>query len=333
MKNNKIVVAIILFLIVAAGVIFWVVNKSNVEKVNNKPEVKLQKITIAEFGEVFLYAPLYIAQDKGFFKEEGLDVTIVPTGGDEKTFAALLSGDAQFGVADPTFVAISGEKGQPGKVISSILSGVPFWGVAKDKNIPEITKPAELGKYSVATFPSPSTAYALQEKMFKDGGLKPNIKETAFGSLLASLEAGKVDIALELEPNVSAAVKSGDKIVYALASYYPEFAITSVTALPDYLKNNPETAVKVVSAIQKSLDYIRSNPDDVAQILVKRFPEVNIDVAKGAVKNMIEADVFPKTTNISEASWNTAIELRKEAGDLKGDAPYSNYVTSEFSTK
>lgn len=333
MKNNKIVLAIILFLIVAAGITFWAVNKSRVEKINNKPEAQLQKIIIAEFNENFLYAPLYIAQDKGFFKEEGLDVTIVPTGGDEKTFAALLSGDAQFGVADPTFVAIAGEKGQPGKVISSILSGVPFWGVAKDKNIPEITKPSELREYSVATFPSPSTAYALQERMFKDGNLKPNIKETAFGSLLASLEAGKVDIALELEPTVSTAIKNGHKIVYALADYYPEFAITGVTALPEYLKNNPETAIKVVSAIQKSLDYIRSNPDDVAQTLVKRFPEVSIDIAKEAVKNMIEANVFPKTTNISEASWNAAIELRKEAGDLKKDAPYSNYVTSEFSIK
>jgi len=331
MKNkNKLIIVLVLIIILVVIFAFY---KANVLKTSNQ-NTQLKEITIAEFGEVFLYAPLYIAQDKGFFNEEGLDVKIIPTGGDEKTFAALLSGDAQFGVADPTFVAISGEKGQPGKVISSILNGVPFWGVAKNKNISEITQPSELGNYSVATFPSPATAYVLQEKMFKDGGLKPNIKETAFGSLLASLESGRVDIALELEPNVSLAVKNGNKIVYSLSSYYPDFAMTGVTALPEYLKENPEVAQKVVSSIQKSLDYIRNNPEDSAKILVERFPDVNIDVAKNAIANMIKSNVFPVTTNISEEAWNSATELRKNIGDLKSDAPYSSYViTSEFLKK
>jgi ABC-type nitrate/sulfonate/bicarbonate transport system substrate-binding protein len=63
----------------------------------------LRRITVAQFGDFFLYAPLYIAEDDGLFRKRGLDVSIANTGGDDKTWAAVLSGSAEFGVADPTF--------------------------------------------------------------------------------------------------------------------------------------------------------------------------------------------------------------------------------------
>ena len=321
---NKITLGIVGVLVLAV-IGFFVYQQSP------KQPQTLQKITIAQAFEVFLYAPLYVAQEKGFFKDEGLDVNITTAGGDEKAFAALLSGDAQFAVGDPTFVAVSGERGQPGKVIAAILRGVPFWGVAKKANIGTITSPSGLNGYSVATFPSPSTAYVLQKKMFQTANIKPNIKETAFGSLLVALDTGAVDIALELEPNVSTAVKNGDHIVYSLNDYYPEFAITGMTALPSYVEQNPETTQKAVKALQKAMTYIRQHPNEVADFLITKFPDVPKDIAENAVQNMIKAGVFPSDTVITKAGWEAAIQARLDVGDLKSTAPYENYVTTNFS--
>src|SRR5277367_3353164 len=88
---------------------------------------QLQKVTIAQYGHIFLYMPIYVAVDKGFFKEQGLDVNLVSTGGDEKTFTAVSTGNAQFGVSDPTFAAIARERGQGGKIVAGIVMGTPFW--------------------------------------------------------------------------------------------------------------------------------------------------------------------------------------------------------------
>src|SRR5687767_5433448 len=85
-------------------------------------EAATEAITIAQPGDFFLYAPLYVAIDAGFFAKEGLAVTLVSTGGDEKTWAAVISGSARFGIADPTFVAISAARGHPGKVVASIVN-------------------------------------------------------------------------------------------------------------------------------------------------------------------------------------------------------------------
>lgn len=62
------------------------------------------------------------------FAQEGIQIEIVNTTGDDKTFAAVIGGSATFGIADPTFVAIAAEKGFKGKVIASIVNGVPFFG-------------------------------------------------------------------------------------------------------------------------------------------------------------------------------------------------------------
>lgn len=326
--NKRIAIGVLVIIMVTVLVSGCTISQPSAKtSQTNQP---LQKITIAEYGEVFIYAPLYVAQEKGFFKEQGLEATIVPTGGDEKTFAALLSGNAQFGVADPTFAVISGEKGQPGKVVASVVSGVPLWGIATDQNIPLITNPEQLSNYRVATYTAPSTSYTLQKQMFENGGLKPNIKEMAYGSLLAGLEANQADIALELEPTVSIAVKNGGHIVYALSDYFPDFALTGLTVLPDYMEKNPETVQKVVNALQKACDYIRNNPKQAAEIMAKKFPEADQSISENAINNMVKANVIPQSVVVSQSSWDAATQLRKNAGEIKGMAAYEDYVVTSF---
>ena len=326
-SKTGIIVAIIVIIIVIAGFAWWHHSHSVASTQS------LQKVTISEAYEVFLYAPLYVAQQEGFFTKQGLDVNIITAGGDDKAFASLVSGDAQFAVGDPTFAAVAGDKGQPGTVIGAILTGVPFWGVAKSASIPAITSPVMLGNHKVATYPAPSTAFALQTAMFKAENVTPNITQIAPGGLLPALDAGKVDIALELEPNVSTAVKNGDHVVYSLSQYYPDFAITGLEVLPAYLQKNPETAQKVVNALQEADDYIRSNPDQVAAMLAAKF-QVDPQIAQSAVANMISAEVIPANLSTSENGWNSAIQLRIDVGDVKqGDGTFSQYVDNSYAEK
>jgi NitT/TauT family transport system substrate-binding protein len=317
-------IALYLFLLIFVGLLIWI----TFFRSSNSPE--LQKVTIAQTGDFFLYAPLYISLDGGFFEKNGLKVNIISTGGDDKTWAAVLSNNADFGIADPTFVAVSDERGVPGKAIANIVNGVPFWGITYDTTIKFINSPKDLGAYSVATFPSPSTAYTLQKKMFIDGHLKPNIKEGGFGTLIAMLKANQANIALELEPNVSQAVDDGAKIVYSLSTIYGDFAITGLTATPDKLSKNPELAQKVVCSIQQSLDYIHNHLDSALLLLEKRFPEIKKDVAESALRRVVDAGIIPHDAVISDSAWKKAILLRKDVGDLKNSKSMETYVDNSF---
>ena len=63
----------------------------------DKKDEKLEKITLAEVAHTIFYAPQYVAFEKGYFKEEGLDVELVLTPGADKVTAAVLSGEADIG--------------------------------------------------------------------------------------------------------------------------------------------------------------------------------------------------------------------------------------------
>jgi len=298
---------------------------------SNKQQVN--RITIAQFGDFFLYAPLYIAIDAGYFRKEGLEVSLISTGGDEKTWAAVVSGNASFGIADPTFVAISAQRGQPGKVVATLVNRVPFWGVTFKSNIPEITEPKQLNDFVVATFPAPSTAYTLQKQMFVEAGLKPNIRQGSFGTLFAMLEADEADIALELEPNVSQAVSRGAKVVYSLNSIYGEFAITGLTTIPSIIERRPELVQKVVRALANALIFIRNQPEESVQILVKRFPEVKPAIGKAALDRSVADGVLPEQVYTTRKAWDRAVALRVSAGDLKEPKEFAFYVDNSFATQ
>lgn len=292
-----------------------------------------QKITIAQFGHVFLYLPLYVAKAKGFFAEENLDVSLISTGGDDKTFAAVASGSAQFGVADPVFAAIAREQGKGGKVIASLVNSVPFWGVTYRKDVPQITDARQFANLKIATYPAPSTNYAVMAETLKSagpaaGGAK--IVQGAFGALLAMAKSKQADVVMELEPVASIAVSEGARVVYSAANGHREFAFTGITATDEHLQKHPEQAQGVVRAIAKALSWIRSDAEGALLVAKAEFPEVPEPVLRDALKRLLDENVIPLTPVLSEAAWKNAVQLRRELGDLKGDAAFADNVDMRF---
>jgi NitT/TauT family transport system substrate-binding protein len=293
-------------------------------------QTKKTRLVIAQVGDFFLYAPLYIALDAGFFNDQGLDVSIVTTGGDDKTWASVISNSAQLGISDPTFVVASAQRGQPGRVIASIVNGVPFWGVTWRTDLAPVRSGTDLRNLRVATFPAPSTAYVLQERMFKDAGLPATITQGGFGSLLSIIRAGKADIALELEPNVSQAVADGARVLYSMKGIYGDFAITGLTATPEFVRDNSVTLMAATCGLQKALDLIHQDPQRVLTMLRKRFPDVRPEVASDALDRATKDGIIPSTLLIPKAAWQKAVDLRRSVGDLTDPGSFSVFVDNRF---
>ena len=60
-------------------------------------EEKLTKVTLNEVAHSIFYAPQYVAIEEGYFKDEGLDLTLVTGFGADKTMTAVISGEADIG--------------------------------------------------------------------------------------------------------------------------------------------------------------------------------------------------------------------------------------------
>ena len=90
MKKKITFISIAIILLIAILSIFLNLNK----KEDNKT---LTKVKVAEVAHTVFYAPQYVALEKGFFEEEGLDVSLMLTPGADKVTAAVLAKDADIG--------------------------------------------------------------------------------------------------------------------------------------------------------------------------------------------------------------------------------------------
>jgi NitT/TauT family transport system substrate-binding protein len=302
-------------------------SNSNIESTHKK------EITIAQFAHLLIYLPIYVAKDKGYFDDEGLKVNLVSTGGDEKTFTAVETNNAQFGVADPVFVAVARQQGRGGKVVASIVNGVCFWGIAFDPKIKSINKPEDLAGLRIATYSAPSTDYTVIKYYLGNHGhsVKANIVQgSATASLLSMIKTKQADIASDVEPIVSIAVQEGGHIVFNLQEEFGEFAFTGLTVSDNYCVNHGDEIQKVVNAIAKAQTFIYIDTAGAMAIAKKEFPELSQAVIEQSMKRMITSGVIPKSPLLSEKAWNNAIELRRKVGDITGDGSYGSNVDMTF---
>jgi NitT/TauT family transport system substrate-binding protein len=292
-------------------------------------------VTIAEYGSLLIYLPLYIADDQHFFEQQGVHVRFVDSGGDDKTYAAVASGSAQFGVADPTFVAIARQRGQRAVVVGSIVSGAPYWGVTWKSTITPASTPAGLRNLRIATYESPSTNYALMAETLKDHASETGgatIVQGSYGSLLAMLKADRADVAMELEPAVSTAVRDGAHIVYSYPEMYGPFMLTGIYVTEGYRDQNRSTVQGVVTAINMAMRYAHANPEGAIAVAIRKFPDVDPKVVRAAVLRMIGSSTLPAQVTMDPQGWANTVKVREGLGDLTDPAAANSALDPTFAT-
>lgn len=325
MRKIAPVIGIVVLVLVALFVFKYVGRPSN------PPPV--QQVTIHQAAKTLLYLPLYVAVDQGYLRDEGIEVRIVTAGGDSQAFAALASGQAQFAQGDPTFVAISHEKGGPGIVIASVLDRVAFWGVSFEKKIAPFTDPKLFKGLTVVTYPEPNTAYVVQKGLLNKAGLRlgtdSNILQSTFGTELGPLQSGKAQVAMSIEPTISQAVSQGAQVVFSFPNAWGPFLLTGLMTTEDFATKNPRVVQGFVNAYERALRLIRQNPEAAFAIGQKYFPEVSGQLIQTAVRRLASENVFPEHAKVDIESWRAALRLRVEVGDLKS-AEHDALVRNDF---
>jgi len=279
----------------------------------------ITKITIAQWGKekYLIYLPVYIAQEKGLFAKYGLDVSLIFSGNDDQVFATVVRGDAQFGVGDPIFTAISRQRGLDGVVVASIVDHVALWGVAKS-DTKKYDIPKDFENTAVGTFPRPSTTYTLMKEMIEKNKVSgAKIVETPIGNELALLESGQADVVMMLEPAASIAEARGYHVVTSFPKLWGSFAFTGLSTTESWIKDHNSILLAVRRALEDALNLLHDNTDEAVEVAKGLFQNLDAKVVDSAVRRMIADGTVPKHIDISPESWSKAISVRQSVGDLQ----------------
>jgi NitT/TauT family transport system substrate-binding protein len=177
--------------------------------------VEKPKLTIAVGGKNLLYyLPLTIAETQGYFKAEGLDVTIADFAGGSRALQALVGGSADITSGAFEHTINMQVKGQ--RLRAFVLQGrAPqiVLGI-NPKTMPNYKSPADLkGKKLGVTAPGSSTQ-VLANFVLAKAGLKPSdvsiIGVGAGNGAVAAVRAGQIDAISNLDPVITLLTRSGD---------------------------------------------------------------------------------------------------------------------------
>jgi NitT/TauT family transport system substrate-binding protein len=285
-------------------------------------------VRINQAFQSLLYLPLYVAQEQGYFKEQGVDMEMSTGGGGTQSWAAVVGGSADFSIQDPVFVPKSHENGGEGVVVAAIQDAPTVFVIGKD-GTPLQDDLSFLEGKKVVTSPEPDTTWAFMTYLIEQNDLQDvDIVNVAIGNELAAVESGQADYALAVDPQVSQAViDMGLHSVYSFsanADWYP-FAFSSLTTTQRYLDENPEAAQGVVTALEQASRYIYSDFDGTVDIAMKYFPDLSREVVAQSVRNEIDAKGYPQNVLVTQEAWDHNLEIAKFAGNI---ADYPSDATS-----
>lgn len=228
---------------------------------------------------------LYVAQEKGYFANAGLDVEIIqpPEDGAE---VLVGSGKAQFGVSfqDSMLPTIAGDSKMPVEAVAAVVqhntSGiVSLKGKGMDR-----PKGLEGKKY--ATWSLPIEQATLKRVVETDGGdfSKVELIPETVTDEVSALQSGNVDAIWIFYgwAGVATELAGLETDYFAFKDIDPVFDYYTPVIIgnTDWMKKNSDTAKAFMSAIKKGYEYAIDNPSDSADILLKAAPELDKELVK-----------------------------------------------------
>lgn len=189
------------------------------EAASEKKDSGLTTVRINQAFQSLLYLPLYVADDAGFFEEEGIKMEKSTAGGGPQSWSAVLGGSADFALGDPVYVPMSRYEGGSGVVFASIQNAATVWIVGNEDVDLSNNLDALKGK-TIITGAEPDTDWALFQYLknyYNDDGSEFTETTTAIGSQIAPLLAGEADFATSCEPVVSEGISQGLSEVFSFA--------------------------------------------------------------------------------------------------------------------
>ncbi len=328
--NKKTVLLLVLALVLsltACG------NKSEVAKPDG-----LEKITVVlDWTPNTNHTGLYVAKDKGYYEEVGLDVEIVQPPEDGAR-VLVASGKAQFGVSvqDSMAPALVGDNPLPIKAIAALLQHNTSGIISRKGEGMDRPKGLEGKKY--ATWDAPVEKAMMQDVVEKDGGdfSKVTLIPSTVTDEVSALKANSVDAIWVYYgwTGIAAEIAGLDvdyfefRDINPIFDYYTPVLITN----DEMISNNPETVKKFLEATKKGYEFAIESPEEAGEILLVADPALDSESVKRSqewISKQYKAEE-PRWGYINLERWNGFYNWLTENNLSAAPIPENTGFTNEF---
>jgi NitT/TauT family transport system substrate-binding protein len=284
-----------------------------------------------------LHAPFYYGKDKGYFAEEGIDLTINEGRGSVAAAQAIAAGSDTFGMADAGTLMLTASKGADIKAVMSLLNTSGFGVISLAET--GIKSPADLqGKRLAITagdaltqlFPALAKANGIDMSKVSLVQMDPAAKVVSVLEKRTDALLGGIDdqfFLIEQKGPKAAALRFADHGANTVG--------ITIIASTSTIKDKPDLVKRFVKASARSWEEARKNPDAAVDAALKVKPDLNKESTLKQLQVDLDLLDSPATKGkgigfAAESDWETTKRLLVEYRDLKTDKPAAAFFTNEF---
>jgi NitT/TauT family transport system substrate-binding protein len=303
-------------------------------------EDETQKVRVAEVTRSIFYAPQYVAIEKGFFKEEGLDIELTTTWGGDKTMTTLLSDGADVALVGSETSIYVHAQGTDDSVINfaQLTQTDGTFLVSREK-----VENFDWDQLKDSTFLGQRKGGMPQmvgEFVLKQHGIDPHndlnlIQNIDFANIANAFASGTGDYVQLFEPTASIFEKEGKgHIVASFGTESGHVPYTTFMAKDSYMNDNKEAIEKFTKALYKAQKWVEeSSPKEIAEVIEPYFEDTEFDIIETVVDRYKSQGSFATDPILDVEEWNNLQNIMEEAGELPEQVDHETLVNTSVAEK
>lgn len=302
----------------------------------------LTKIRVSEVTHSIFYAPMYAADELGYFEEEGIEIELSNGGGADAVMAAVLSGSADIGFCGPEaalYVLIGGSNNVP-KVFGQLTKRDGSFLVSRIDEADTFDWKTSLdGKDILAGrkggVPAMTFEYILNQNGLYDGQNVSMNYDVNFNNMTAAFEGGTSDYCTMFEPIASEYEKAGKGFVVAsVGEASGEVPYTCYIARENYISDNEELIEGFLRAVMRGIAYINGTDSaEAAKVLLPYFDGTSEESIKTSLDSYKSIDAWQEDMTMTEDAFNRLQDIIDNSGELEKRVNFSDLVDVSYSSK
>jgi NitT/TauT family transport system substrate-binding protein len=273
--------------------------------------------------------PFVVAEEKGFFKSEGLNAISVVMQ-NQVVVNGVVARQVDYGGTFSNFVGAA-LSGLPVRIVMAVMDGSDHYLVTSS-NIKRV-EDLKGKKFGISSFGGTPHSEAIM--ILRKYGMNPE-KDVTFlqiggsSTRYAALDSGSIDAAMLVPPFNKLANKRGFNEILSFNEIM-QIPLGGLTVHTQRIKEKPEESVKMIKAMLKGVDYIRNNQSEMLSIMATRWGIKEADVREGIYRDIV--GIYTRTGVASDETMKNVLQLVRETRKSKDDLGVSDIVDWSFAKK
>lgn len=297
-----------------------------------------KQITLAEVTRSVFYTPLYVALEKRYFADEGLEVDLQTTWGGDKTMTALLSDHADIAlVGSETSVYVHAQNATDTIINFAQLTQTDGTFLVSKKAIDNFTWDDVRDEVFLGQRKG-GMPQMVGEYVLKQNGIDPTkdltelIQNIDFANIPGAFASGDAEFVQLFEPTASVFEQEGKG--YVVASFGEESGLIPYTVFmtkASMIEDDRETIEKFTRAIYKAQKWVEeASSEEIAKVVEPYFEDSTLEILTASIKRYKAQESFALDPILTESAWENLLNIMDEAGELPGESPYELLVNTDI---